>query len=154
VRPVRATQTFSTSVAEAERCWYDTSRWPSWVDGLDRVVQTAAPWPHAGGSVTWESGPAGRGRVTERVVSHAPADGQALDVSDDSMTGHQTVAFAAVPEGVQVTLQLEYRLNRGSPLMPVVNVLFIRRAMTQSLARTLARFGGRLRAEHGPADLP
>jgi Polyketide cyclase / dehydrase and lipid transport len=153
MRPLRAAQTFPASVAEAERCWYDTSRWASWVDGLDHVVQTAAPWPGAGGSVTWESGPAGRGRVTERVVAYTPADGQALEVSDDSMTGHQTVAFAAVPEGVEVTLQLEYRLNRRSPLMPVVDVLFIRREMTQSLGRTLARFSGRLRAEPGPADL-
>jgi hypothetical protein len=38
--------------------------------------------------------------------------------------------------------------------MPVVDVLFIRREMTQSLGRTLARFSGRLRAEPGPADLP
>jgi hypothetical protein len=70
------------------------------------------------------------------------------------MTGRQTVAFAAVPEGVEVTLQLEYRLNRRSPFMPVVDVLFIRRAITQSLGRTLARFSGRLRAEAGPADVP
>ena len=154
MRPVRATQTFPTSVAVAESCWYDTSRWPSWVDGLDRVVQTAAPYPDVGGGVTWESGPAGRGRVTERVVAYAPADGQAVEVADDSMTGHQTVAFVAVPAGVQVTLQLEYRLNRWSPLTPVVDLLFIRRQMTHSLARTLDRFGVRLRTERGPADLP
>ena len=154
MRPLRAAQTFPVSVAEAERCWYDTRRWASWVDGCDHVVQTAAPWPRIGGSVIWESGPAGRGRVTERVVAHAPADGQALEVSDDSMTGRQTVAFAAVPEGVEVTLELAYRLNRRSPFMPVVDVLFIRRAMTQSLGRTLVRFAGRLRAEAGQADLP
>jgi hypothetical protein len=118
------------------------------------VVQTAAPYPDVGGGVTWESGPAGRGRVTERVVAYAPGDGQALEVADDSMTGHQTVAFVAVPAGVQVTLQLEYRLNRWSPLTPVVDLLFIRRQMTQSLARTLDRFGARLRSERGPADLP
>ena len=154
MRPVQATRTFAAAVAEAERCWYDTSRWPSWVDGLDRVVQTSAPWPRVGGSVTWESGPAGRGRVTERVVAYAPADGQALEVSDDAVTGRQTVAFIALPDGVQVTLQLEYRLNRRSPVTPVVDRLFIRRQMTQSLARTLDRFEARLRAESGPTGLP
>jgi hypothetical protein len=154
VRPVRATQTFSASVPEAERCWYDTDRWAAWVDGLDHVLAITAPWPQAGGSVTWQSGPAGRGRVSELVVAYAPADGQAVDVSDDEMTGHQTVAFLAVPDGVEVTLQLEYRLNRRSLFLPVVDVLFIRRQMTQSLARTLARFGARLRAERDPADLP
>jgi hypothetical protein len=35
---------------------------------------------------------------------------------------------------------------------PVVDVLFIRRAMTQSLARTLARFEGRLGADPAPAE--
>ncbi len=147
MRPLRATLAFSVSVAEAERCWYDTSRWASWVDGLDHVVQTGAPWPRAGASVTWESGPAGRGRVTERVVAYVPAEGQTLEVSDDSMTGRQKVAFAAVPEGVEVALQIEYRLNRRSPLTPIVDILFIRRQMTQSLTRTLDRFGARLRAD-------
>jgi hypothetical protein len=154
MRPVQATRTFAAAVADAERCWYDTSRWPSWVDGLDRVVQTTALWPQVGGSVTWESGPAGRGRVTERVVAYAPADGQALEVSDDAVTGHQTVAFMAVPDGVEVTLQLEYRLNRRSPVTPVVDRLFIRRQMTQSLARTLDRFEARLRGESGPTGPP
>jgi uncharacterized membrane protein len=148
MRAVRATRTFPGSVANAERHWYDTSHWPHWVDGLDRVAQTAPPWPQVGGSVTWESGPAGRGRVTERVVAYSPADGQALEVSDDAVTGHQTVAFAAAPEGVQVTLQFEYRLNRASPVTRVVDLLFIRRQMTQSLDRTLERFGARLHADH------
>jgi hypothetical protein len=154
MRPVRAVQRFSASVPEAERCWYDTSGWARWVDGLDHVVQTAAPWPHAGGSVIWESGPAGRGRVTETVLAYAPADGQSLEVSDDAVTGQQTVAFAAVPDGVQVTLQLSYRFNRRSPITPIVDVLFVRRQMTQSLTRTLDRFGGRLLTGRGPADLP
>jgi Polyketide cyclase / dehydrase and lipid transport len=153
MRPVHAIQTFDASVAEAERCWYDTSRWPRWIDGLERVVQTAPPWPEAGGSVIWESGPAGRGRVTERVVAYAPSDGQSLEVSDDAVSGRQTVGFIAVPDGVQVTLQLEYRLSHRSLLGPLVDVLFIRRQMTQSLSRTLAGFGARLRAERDPAGL-
>lgn len=154
MRPVQATRLISASVADAEHHWYDTSRWPSWVDGLDRVVQTAAPWPQVGGSVTWESGPAGRGRVTERVVAYAPADGQTLEVSDDAVTGRQSVGFAPAPGGVEVTLRLEYRLNRRSPVTHIVDLLFIRRQMMESLARTLERFGARLEVEHGSADLP
>lgn len=154
MRAVQATQTLATSVPEAERCWYDTGRWATWVDGLDHVVATAAPWPHAGGSVTWQSGPAGRGRVTERVIAHAPADGQTVEVSDEAMTGSQTVTFSGVPDGVTVTLALKYRLTRRSLLTPVVDVLFIRRQMAQSLARTLARFEARVRAERGSAGVP
>ena len=56
---------FPGTVAEAERCWYDTSRWDRWIDGLERVESVQGPWPEAGAVVTWVSGPAGRGQVTE-----------------------------------------------------------------------------------------
>ncbi len=146
MRPVETVQTFPASVHEAERCWYDTSRWESWVDGLDRVVETLEPWPKVGGGVTWQSGPAGRGRVTETVVAYVTADGQTVEVSDDAVTGRQTVSFAAVPDGVEVTLRLQYQVRRRSPLTPIVDTLFIRRAMAASLDRTLTRFAVRLGA--------
>lgn len=146
MRPVAAVQTFSASATEAERCWLDTSGWVAWVDGLDRVLQVSDPWPNRGGRVTWESGPAGRGRVTETVVDYTPGAGQTVEVSDDSVTGRQTVTFAAADDGVEVALALEYRITRRSPLTPVIDALFVRRAMTLSLSRSLARFGARLRA--------
>ena len=147
MRPVQVVQTFAAAVSDAERCWYDTSRWSSWVDGLDTVLETRDPWPLVGGGVTWQSGPAGRGRVTEAVVAYTPADGQTVQVSDDRVTGRQAVTFAAVPGGVEVTLALQYRISRSSPLTPVVDLLFVRRAMTQSLGRSLDRFGVRLRGD-------
>ena len=146
MRPVETVQTFAASVPDAERCWFDTSRWESWVDGLDRVLETRAPWPMVGGGVTWESGPAGRGRVTETVVAYVPGDAQTVEVGDDSVTGRQTVSFAAVRDGVEVSLRLEYRVRRRSPVTPIVDALFIRRAMAASLERTLSRFAVRLRA--------
>ena len=66
---VGAQLTFAGTVHEAETCWYEVSRWPDWVDGLDRVIEVSGDWPRQGATVTWESGPAGRGRVIERVVS-------------------------------------------------------------------------------------
>ncbi|HTU95801.1 MAG TPA: SRPBCC family protein [Solirubrobacteraceae bacterium] len=144
MRPVRVVHTFAVSVSEAELCWYDTGRWPGWVDGLDAVLETRAPWPQVGGVVRWESGPAGRGRVVETVIDYTPADGQTVQVSDDTVTARQSVSFTAVPAGVEVTLELEYRITRRSPLTPLVDVLFVRRAMTQSLGRSLERFGLRL----------
>jgi hypothetical protein len=147
MRPVHAAQTFAGSVQQAELCWYDTVHWSSWVDGLDRVLRTDDPWPMVGGRVTWESGPAGRGRVTETVIAYTAGVGQTVEVTDDTVTGCQIVAFSTVPQGVQVTLRLEYRLKRRSPITPVVDALFIRREMSLSLGRTLARFGVRLRAE-------
>ena len=137
---MQATQTVAGAVGEVERRWYETGRWSSWVDGLERVLDVSGPWPEPGAVVTWESGPAGRGRVVERVVEHRPLQGQTSEVSDPSISGRQSVAFVPVADGVEVTLALSYALNRRSPLTPVVDLLFIRRAIASSLQTTLARF--------------
>jgi hypothetical protein len=152
MRTVSVVLPFPGTVHEAETCWYDTRRWPAWVDGLDRIVDVAGNWPRAGASVTWESGPAGRGRVVERVVSHEPLAGQTLDVQDDSIKGRQSVAFTPVDEEVEVALSLEYEIKNRSIFTPLIDMLFIRRAMATSLRTTLARFGAELAGAH--ADNP
>ncbi|MGO9885878.1 MAG: SRPBCC family protein [Solirubrobacteraceae bacterium] len=143
---VGVVKTFAGTVAEAERCWYETAGWHLWVDGLDRVLAVDGDWPAAGSSVTWQSGPAGRGRVVERVIAYEPLRGQALVVDDDSISGRQSVAFAGAAERVQVSLTLEYKLVHRTIVSPVVDVLFIRRAMATSLGATLGRFGAELEA--------
>lgn len=141
---VRVTGSFRATVHQAESCWYDTARWPAFVDELARVVEVSGPWPETGAGVVWESGPAGRGRVTERVISHEPLSGQTVSVEDGSMTGEQTVWFVPAAEGVEVVLALEYRIKRRNPLTPLIDLVFIRRLMAGSLGRTLARFGSEL----------
>lgn len=145
---VRATQIFDGTVHEAERCWYDTAGWPAWVDGLAHVQSVEGDWPGAGAVVRWESGPAGRGHVIERVIAYEPLRGQTNEVQDDAITGRQTVTFTpdAEPDAVLVELALQYTLRRRSLVTPVVDVLFIRRAMTMSLRSTLAHFGAHLAA--------
>jgi hypothetical protein len=49
-----------------------------------------------------------------------------------------------------VTLRLEYRLTRRSPVTPVIDLLFIRREMSLSLHRSLAGFAARLRTDSSP----
>jgi Polyketide cyclase / dehydrase and lipid transport len=132
--------TVPASVHEAETCWYDTDRWAAWVDGLERVVSVEGKWPGTGAVVRWQSGPAGRGNVSERVVAYEPLSGQLLDVQDDSLTGRQSVAFTPEGEGTRVTLSLEYRITKRSIFTPLVDLLFVRRAMTASLQSTLHRF--------------
>jgi hypothetical protein len=144
VSTVRVAETFSGSVHEAETCWYDTSRWPEWVDGLARVVEVVGEWPQEGSRVRWESGPAGRGRVVEAVVEHEPLSGQTVAVEDDSIEGTQSVSFTPAASGVQIELSLTYRIKRRSPLTPLVDLLFVRGAMARSLRTTLARFGAEL----------
>ena len=48
---MRATQTVAGTVDEVERRWFDTARWESWVDGLERVVDVTGPWPDPGAVV-------------------------------------------------------------------------------------------------------
>jgi uncharacterized membrane protein len=144
MRRVSAERTFAASVPEAEARWYDTDSWPAWIDGLSRVTDREGDWPRAGAQVAWESNPAGRGRVTERVVRYAPGAGQALEVEDDSIRGRQSVAFHELDGGVRVELALEYELKVSSIVTPVLDALFIRRAMAASLRATLTRFGAEL----------
>jgi hypothetical protein len=141
---VSVAEVFPGTVHEAETCWYDTSSWPSWVDGLDHVEVVTGDWPHAGSSVRWRSGPAGRGSVLEQVSAHEPLAGQTVTVQDDSISGRQNLALTPVEEGVEVRLSLEYAIKRQTLFTPLVDLLFIRRAMETSLRRTLTSFGAEL----------
>jgi Polyketide cyclase / dehydrase and lipid transport len=147
---VRVAATVPASVHEAESCWYDTARWPAWIDGLERVVEVGSGWPSAGASVIWESGPAGRGRVTERAVSHEPLAGQTVDVEDDSIRGQQSVSFIPLDDRVQIALTLDYEIKKRSIFTPLVDFLFIRRAMAMSMRTTLTHFGAVLQEAAEP----
>ncbi len=147
---VTVSQGLPVSLQVAEAAWYDTSRWASWVDGLEGVEAVSSQWP-AGGAVRWHTGPAGRGRVLETVLTHDPGQGQTVEVSDDSVDGRQSVSFIAAGEDdATVRLTLNYKIRKRSVVTPLVDVLFIRRAMRDSLRGTLHRFAGELAAP--PAD--
>ena len=131
----------------AEALWYDSRRWATFVDGFGHLAKLDEGWPREG-SVVWDSHPGGRGRVVERVARYAAGDGQDLEVEDEKLTGTQSVRFAAAGEDrVRVSLELRYRLKRSYPFVEVVDALFIRRALRDSLARTLRRFAIELAAE-------
>jgi polyketide cyclase/dehydrase/lipid transport protein len=134
-------------VSQAETLWYEPQRWPSWVDGFGHLAKLEGDWPAAGAHVVWDSRPGGRGRVLESVVRYEPRVGQVLEVEDERLYGTQSVAFAAVEGGTRVALDLDYRLKSGVALRAVVDLLFIRRAIGDSLRRTLARFGHELAAD-------
>ncbi len=130
--PVRA--------SAAEDLWYDLSRWPSFVDGFGHVRKLSGDWPQAGSSLQWTSAPGGRGHVLERVLSYEPRCGQESQVADEKMTGVQRVTFEPGPDSVVVTLELEYEITQAGPFSGALDVLFVRRPMRDSLARTLTRF--------------
>jgi hypothetical protein len=84
------------------------------------------------------------------VLAYEPLSGQTVEVEDDSIRGRQTVSFAPENGKVAVVLSLSYELKRRSPVMRLVDVLFIRRAMTRALEEMLARFGAELEAARRP----
>lgn len=142
-------------ISDAEALWYDTRRWPSFVDGFHHVVKGLEGWP-AEGTLVWDSTPGGRGRVMERIVSYEPRVGQSVAVEDEQISGTQSISFVARPQDrVEVTLELSYAIKdrKGGPLFTIVDVVFIRPRQREALARTLARFSRELasdRSDSGP----
>ena len=144
---VQATATVPGRVVEAEELWYDPHRWAAWIDGFGHVAKLEGDWPHAGARLLWDSRPQGRGRVQEHVTDYEARTGQTLAVEDQRLTGTQRVRFEPQGDEVVVSLTLEYTLKERSIVTPVLDILFIRRALRDSLRRTVARFGHERRAE-------
>jgi len=139
------------ATSDAEELWYDTRRWPTFVDGLGHVFKVDEGWPREPGAVVvWDAKPGGRGRVLERVVSFEARVGQTLEVEDEKIHGRQTIGFQPGGDGCTVSLELEYAIKQDRGVPTVVDFLFVRRPMRDSLKRTLARFEREVRA---PADL-
>ena len=145
----RASATVSVPgrAADAEALWYDPHRWASWVDGFGHVVTLEGDWPDVGARLVWESPPAGRGRVMEKVVAYESRTGQTLEVEDATIRGRQKVAFVPGPDHVDVTLSLEYEIKDSKLITPVVDLLFVRRIWNETLRRTVTRFANERKAE-------
>ena len=144
---VRARIDIAALASEAEALWYDTSRWPTFIDGLHHIARLEGDWPHAGARVLWDSNPGGRGRVQERVSAYATREGQTVEVEDEKIRGTQRITFTPTESGVTVTLELRYELKDRKPGMPLIDLLFIRRPQREALERTLRRFRTEVTAE-------
>jgi hypothetical protein len=144
---VRASVVVPGLASEAEELWYDTTRWPSFIDGLHHLARLEGDWPRAGARVLWDSQRGGRGRVQERVTSYVAREGQTLEVEDEKLRGTQSVSFTPLEGGVTVALELRYTLKEQRPGMALVDLLFIRRPQRESLERTLRRFRTEVAAE-------
>ncbi|HYI37555.1 MAG TPA: SRPBCC family protein [Thermoleophilaceae bacterium] len=139
-RTVEAAGHVALQPDEAAALWRDPRRWSAFVEGFQRIEELAPGWPEPGSRVVWDSGPGGRGRVTEKVAENAPTR-FATKVYEDRLYGTQSATFAPDTEGgASVVLSLEYELSGDNPLNPVTDLLFIRRALRDALGRTLRRF--------------
>ena len=133
----------------ALRLWTDVDRWPSFVEGFARPVDRSPEWPHAGARLVWESSPAGRGRVTEKVMEAEGPDRFVTQVFEERLHGVQTFRVVESEGGSRAELALEYELTKYGPLSAVADVIFIRRAIRDSLRRTLSRFAVEAEEEAG-----
>jgi inactivated superfamily I helicase len=133
----------------ALRLWTNPARWSTFIEGFARIVEQDAGWPAEGARLVWESVPAGRGRVTEKVVTAPTADRFATRIFEERLIGVQTFRAAESESGSRVELSLEYALTKYGPLNAVADLIFIRRAVRDSLRRTLFRFGVEAEEEAG-----
>jgi uncharacterized protein YndB with AHSA1/START domain len=125
---------------EAIDLWLDTARWPAFVDGFARVERRHERWPEPGATVVWRSRPGGRGTVTEKVAELEPPGRVVVTVLDDKLAGRQTVTFEEDEGGCRMLVELDYELSEGGPLKAIADAVFIRRALRDSIRRTLQRF--------------
>jgi uncharacterized membrane protein len=125
---------------EAYELWTDVRRWPTFVDGFAHPERVDDSWPEKGAKLVWRSVPGGRGAVTERVTKADKPRVHEVNVFEEKLDGTQRATFTPDEDGTRVDLELDYRVSVGGPLKPVVDVLFIRRAQNDALARTLRRF--------------
>ncbi|MDX6659014.1 MAG: hypothetical protein QOH62_3807 [Solirubrobacteraceae bacterium] len=140
-------QLLGVATSDAEELWYDTRRWPTFVDGFGHVHKLDEGWPREPGAVVvWDARPGGRGRVLERVVSFEARVGQTVEIEDEKIHGRQTIAFEPGAGGCSLTLELDYAIKQDRGVSKVVDFLFVRRPMRDSLKRTLARFELEVRA--------
>jgi uncharacterized membrane protein len=130
----------------ARDLWTNLGRWPTFIEGFARVLEADPDWPEAGSKVVWESIPEGRGRVTERVVESS-GERIVTEVFEDALSGRQSVVFEAEDDETLVELELDYELTRTGVLRAIADVIFIRRALSASLARTLRRFAAEAEEE-------
>jgi hypothetical protein len=137
---VRETVAVPLDPARAFDLWTDVRRWPTFIDGFQRHERLDEGWPHEGAKLVWRSTPDGRGVVTERVIAFEPGHRLVTQVFEERCTGTQTVTFGRDEEGALVDIEYEYELERGGPLRGITDVLFIRRAQSDALVRTLRRF--------------
>jgi hypothetical protein len=133
----------------ALRLWTDTDRWSTFVEGFARTLELSDDWPAAGSKVVWESTPSGRGRVTEKVMESEGPDRFTTMVFEERLNGTQTFRVLESEAGSRAELSLEYQLTKWGPLSAVADAIFIRRAVRDSLRRTLNRLSVEAEEEAG-----
>jgi Polyketide cyclase / dehydrase and lipid transport len=144
---------------EAERAWRlwsDPRSWASYVEGFGHIVREEGVWPEVGALVVWESTPRGRGRVSERVRDRRTRQELVIELEEDRLTAIRRLTLERIEGGVRAAVELDYRLRGSSPLRVLLDRLFVKRALRESLERELDAFARELtnRSEASPDQTP
>lgn len=134
------TAVVEASLAEVWQLYFEPRTWPAWVEGFSSVEESHG-YPEEGGTLIWRSIPAGRGRVSEKVLEHQPRRRHRIEFSDPESSGELLTLFEVAGEGTRVTLELTYALPGSGPFTWLTERVFVRAQVRRSLQRTLARFG-------------
>jgi uncharacterized protein YndB with AHSA1/START domain len=150
---VEAEVEIGASLAEVWDLYFDPRRWASWVDGF-AAVESSSGYPGVGGTLTWRSTPAGRGRVSERVLAHEQRELHRVAFTDPGAEGELETRFTMLPAGgderrTRVAQRLSYELASGGPLRRLTDLLFVRSQMRGSLQRSLTELRAEAEADAG-----
>jgi uncharacterized protein YndB with AHSA1/START domain len=150
---VEAEVEIDAPLADVWELYFDPRRWASWVDGFS-AVESSSGYPEPGGTLVWRSTPAGRGRVSERVLAHESRELHRAAFSDPAAEGELQTRFEMLParEGerrTRVHQTLSYSLLGGGPLRRLTDLLFVRSQMRGSLARSLDELRAEAEADSG-----
>jgi hypothetical protein len=125
--------------AQVAALWWDTRRWPSFVDGFSHVHKREDGWPAPGGRLVWDARPASdRGRVIERIRERDAHGGGEAEIEDARLTGTQVVRFAETGSGTLVTLELRYAPK--APAAPLTDLVYVPLPPPKALGRSVERF--------------
>lgn len=137
--------------------YFEPRTWPAWVDQFGRV-ESSEGYPERGGTLSWGSTSAGRGKVTERVIEHEPRSLHRVEYADPESEGTLEVRFGIEPGegtgGTRVEQAMDYTITSGGPFTGITDVLFVRTQVRRSLERSLARLRVEIEAGEAAEEAP
>jgi uncharacterized protein YndB with AHSA1/START domain len=116
----------------------EASRWPDWYPGMTEIA-IAAPFPEAGGKVTFKVKSAGISMaIKETVLDYEPGKLQLLQM-EGMLSGRARWELAADGDGTRLTTTFDYALPGGA-LGKIADALMVKRMNARSLEQALHNF--------------
>ena len=128
----------SASPQETMALLSDASRWPDWYPGMSDV-EIAAPFPEAGGKVSFKVKSAGISMpITETVTEYQPDKLQLLQM-EGMLSGRARWEVTPSGDGTRLTTTFDYALPGGA-LGKIADALLVKRMNAKSLEQALDNF--------------